>query len=100
VTIGGRKMKKLTIVCIVFGLLHAAAMTMFALGPELSPLVVWIVDAPVAAFTIHAASPFVGYGVPIIACSILYPLVIFLIGWLGILIHRRRSARLSMSSVS
>ena len=44
-------MKKLTITCFSLGLLHAAIMTLFALGPELSPLMVLIVDAPVAHFT-------------------------------------------------
>ncbi|MBA4137725.1 MAG: hypothetical protein C0518_10450, partial [Opitutus sp.] len=78
--IGGRKMKKLKIVCAVLGLLHAVVMTAFALGPELSPLMVLIVDAPVAHFTKDLASPVLALGVPIAACSVLYPAVIFLAG--------------------
>lgn len=83
-------MKPLTLFCVGFGLLHAGAMTFFALGPELSPLVVWIIDAPVAAFTARAESPFVRNGVPIIACSILYPTMIFLIGALIIRVRRKK----------
>ncbi len=73
-------MKKLTITCFSLGLLHAAIMTLFALGPELSPLMVLIVDAPVAHFTKDLASPLLALGVPIIACSIIYPAAIFLLG--------------------
>ena len=73
-------MKTLKIVCVVLGLLHAAVMTAFALGPELSPLMVLIVDAPVAHFTKDLASPALALGIPIVVCSILYPAVIFLVG--------------------
>lgn len=73
-------MKKLKIVCIAFGLLHAAVMTAFALGPELSPLMILIVDAPVAHFTKDLASPFLALGIPILVCSVLYPWLVHLTG--------------------
>jgi len=83
-------MKKLKIVCLVLGLVHAAVMTAFALGPELSPLMVLIVDAPVANFTKDLASPVVALGIPIVVCSILYPAVIFFV---GVLISRASTPR-------
>ena len=75
-------MKSLKIACIALGLLHAAIMTAFALGPELSPLMVLIVDAPVAYFTKDLASPFLALGIPIVVCSVFYPVLIFLAGGL------------------
>jgi hypothetical protein len=89
-------MKKLKIVCLVLGLLHAAVMTAFALGSELSPLMVLIVDAPVAHFTKDLASPVVALGIPIAVCSILYPVVIFLA---GVLISRSSTPRPIQSPV-
>ena len=73
-------MRILKLACVALGALHALVMTAFALGPELSPLMVLIVDAPVAQLTKGFDSRILAYGVPIAACSVLYPGLIFLIG--------------------
>jgi hypothetical protein len=62
-------------------------MMAFASGSELSPLVVIIVDAPVANFT-HALEPrSLAMGIPIAVCSVLYSVVFYL---LGVLILRTK----------
>ena len=73
-------MKNPKTVCIALGVLHALIMTAFAMGPELSPLMVLIVDAPVAYFTKDLSSPVAALGIPIVACSVLYSALIFLAG--------------------
>ena len=77
-------------ICVGFGLLHAVVMSAFATGPELSPLVVLVVDAPIAYFTQHLKPQSLALGIPIVACSIIYPGIIFL-G--GILLLRPQSLR-------
>lgn len=74
-------MKKFKVVCIVVGVLHASAMIPFALSTEFAPLMIYAVDYPVAVFTFRPSiSPLIAYGVPIVACSILYPLALFHLG--------------------
>jgi hypothetical protein len=84
-------MKTLKIICVVFGLLHAAIMAAFAVGPELSPLMVLIVDAPVAHFTKDMSPTFLALGIPIVVCSVLYPAVIFFLGRLLLRLRSRSS---------
>lgn len=85
-------MRRLVFMCCLFAVLHAAIMTAFAVGPELSPLVVWMVDAPVAVWTVGMDAAWLGLTIPIVACSILYPLVLFCCGWLVIRVRARRRA--------
>ena len=87
-------MRTLKIVCVVLGVLHAAVMTTFALGPELAPLMVYIVDYPIAHFTAGGDPPIFGYGFPIVICSILYPAIIFGVGALTLRIFRKKSLSL------
>lgn len=85
-------MRTLKIVCVILGLLHAAVMTAFALGPELSPLMVYLVDYPIAYFTAHGDPPILAFGLPIVICSILYPAIIFVVGALILSISRKKSS--------
>jgi hypothetical protein len=87
-------MKAFRNVCIVLGVLHAVVMIYFASGPELAPLMVLIVDAPVAHFTQTWDSEVLQLGVPIAVCSVLYPSVIYLAGVIGFrAIASRREVR-------
>ena len=88
-------MKAFRYLCIGFGFLHAGVMTFFALGPELAPLVVWIVDAPIAFFTQTWKPAYLQLGVPIAICSVLYPSLVYFAGVWGhrfIASRRRREA--------
>lgn len=73
-------MKAWRLICLALGVLHAAAMTMFARGEEPSPLVVLLVDWPIAELTRSLAPSPLRYAVPIGVCSLAYPVVLY---WLG-----------------
>jgi hypothetical protein len=55
-------------------------MTFYASGPELVPLMVYLVDYPIAYFTMSGDPPILAYGIPIVICSIVYPTLIYLVG--------------------
>jgi hypothetical protein len=77
-------MRALRRFCFWFGLVHGGVLTLFMFGPELSPLMVLLVDAPIASFTCTFESNAVRWGIPIVTCSVLYPAVIYLVGSLVI----------------
>ncbi len=81
--------KLLKFICIGLGITHAIIMTLFATGPELAPLMVWIVDFPIAHYTIEGEPKILAYGVPILVCSIVYPAIIYLIGRTMIRVFRK-----------
>ena len=84
-------MRVLKYICIGLGIIHATVMTFFATGPELAPLMVRIVDFPIAHYTLDAESEVIEYGVPILVCSIFYPAIIYLIGRIMIRVFKKNS---------
>jgi hypothetical protein len=76
-------LKTLRYFCIALGIAHAIAMTLFACGPELSPLMVTIVDAPIAFLTAGATSRVISLGIPIFVCSLAYPFLLYSLSLLG-----------------
>ena len=83
------KATTLKIACVILGLLHAVLMCAFAVGPELSPLVVHLVDVPIAYFTAGWEPRWLALGLPIVVCSVLYPGILYF----GIRFISRRFAK-------
>ncbi len=78
-------------VSVALGALHAVLMTVFALGQELAPLAVWLVDFPLAYPLVEwfGLEWSVACAVSIVGCSILYPSLFY---WLARLIGRQWKA--------
>ena len=85
-------MKKIKILSIVIGILHAIVMIFFATGPELSPLMVWIIDFPIATLFEFIGLDFDKFIYEIIiVSSIIYSLIFFITGRLIIkIIYRKK----------
>jgi len=80
--------------CISFAIFHAVIMTLFALGLGWIPFIVYLIDYPVAHFTIKTDSLIIGLGIPIVICSILYPTIVFLAGLPMLRIFRKKPVAL------
>ena len=64
--------------CVALGMLHALAMVLFVTGPELAPLMVYLVDYPVAAPLLWLGlGEMLALWSSLVICSVLYPWLIF-----------------------
>ena len=83
---------KILAITVGFGIIHFGLMILYALGPELSPLVVYLVDYPVAKpLVLLGVGDKTWLTVSIITCSVLYPIILYGAIWILLRLFRGRT---------